>query len=718
MDSKIKVYHHESYNQLLDSYKTSNFADKARLEHMTEALFEGYDKQQLTQNTAANIQKIDQVRKDIALVDKQWQREKERGMVESFCLATALDYNIDAVADERPETEFNEDNPDLRGESKHKYKKTIIAEPKLYLFETLLNEELCNTELDDYIIHKYGDWACTNIYHNPFVQLVALITQVKVTAPKLETSEDFDYEEHVYCSPALLANYLQVLEIILNELDQLKEELELERGFALYCKVIPHAVFGELAMYDQQFEYEKNYYESTGYLGANDYDSSSDCSLEEESDPIREIPEEDIDEDARYATVSEVEDNECLASRTIANIWLQADDVPLLDQVDDEDVVLEDQHVGKSSQIDVRYLDSPSIHIDIVRMIRRAGVMSLTEHLIGEGLFCLREYIHAVLKKIILNGIEQKSGIVTDYDIHEVISTLKYGSLRMPGGILTYSTYYSEPSQDKYDSSDSEDEDDSVTLEDKDSDDDMSEDTADAEASNGDAEVDQDYSLVVTMVPVPESQFQADLMLEQNLRIDDANTVIGSSQFKCKFKSQCVIGLKCIMELRCPGIAELFENGDTFSLPSKIDITSFFAYLKYIYTGDTEHVSGMEDSASILTVLDTLYPLTEVPIDDLLTSGSHSDLTITIQNVDFKVHKAILSARSEFLRGLLNTNMEEASQTSIDMSENIPTTQPMQLALTYMYCDHVQLTLQDAIDLIPVADYLMLPRLSALCQLY
>jgi hypothetical protein len=65
-----------------------------------------------------------------------------------------------------------------------------------------------------------------------------------------------------------------------NELDQLKEDLEIERGFALYCKVIPHAVFGELAMYNhQQFEYEKNYSEST----ANDHDSSSDYGLEEDA---------------------------------------------------------------------------------------------------------------------------------------------------------------------------------------------------------------------------------------------------------------------------------------------------------------------------------------------------------------------------------------------------------------------------------------------------
>ncbi|RJE20545.1 BTB POZ domain protein [Aspergillus sclerotialis] len=71
---------------------------------------------------------------------------------------------------------------------------------------------------------------------------------------------------------------------------------------------------------------------------------------------------------------------------------------------------------------------------------------------------------------------------------------------------------------------------------------------------------------------------------------------------------------------------------------------------------------------------------------NLLTNGKYSDLTISCEGTDFKVHRAVICSQSTFFDAAVNSGFREAASSRIDLPEDDVDT--ITRVLTYCYLQH------------------------------
>ncbi|KAK5693752.1 hypothetical protein LTR17_025063 [Elasticomyces elasticus] len=72
-------------------------------------------------------------------------------------------------------------------------------------------------------------------------------------------------------------------------------------------------------------------------------------------------------------------------------------------------------------------------------------------------------------------------------------------------------------------------------------------------------------------------------------------------------------------------------------------------------------------------------------LQDLYTTGAHSDLTLVCGGRSFKIHKAVLHAQSSVFRTMLTGSFAEASLSSFPLPDDSPDS--LEVLLCYMYHD-------------------------------
>ncbi|KAK3636858.1 hypothetical protein LTR56_013969 [Elasticomyces elasticus] len=72
-------------------------------------------------------------------------------------------------------------------------------------------------------------------------------------------------------------------------------------------------------------------------------------------------------------------------------------------------------------------------------------------------------------------------------------------------------------------------------------------------------------------------------------------------------------------------------------------------------------------------------------LQDLYTTGAHSDLTLVCGGRSFKVHKAVLHAQSSVFRSMLTGGFAEANLSTVSLPDDSPDS--LEVLLYYMYHD-------------------------------
>ncbi len=576
---------------------------------------------------------------------------------------------------------------------------------------------------------------------------------------KQKTDEDAELvSENEKMSPALLASYIRVLKMILVQLEQIKTETD-PRQFSAWCRIIPHQVIGDFGVYDEAYYsdlHEEIYYRNEGYDSSSEEEESEPdtdeevemvMGVEDDQDEFAgdvnlEFYEEEEEEiqDGVFASKEEIEHVQSNIDIDIANRWLHIDTsetetVPIIyhdwhEKIDTEaGPALVD--ISGIESIDVRSqinepVDEelpPSLHLDILRVLRRSGVRGETPFAIAEGFFSLREYIYAVLKQVILQKLEQEDSTISQQDIEKAV--------QMVGRPL-----YSAASTIETTKAEQEDTDNSLTYYSSNEDEEESLPkccdypeqpfaTTDKFVKNYDhveLEQEQDLSFVVNMIPIPESTLEEDILSCVYIPEDIEQTSNAYTIYT--FAKKQVVALSAIVSIRCNSlptstVVNVQELVQTKMIDVEIDAETFYDYLRYLFSTNQEILFEHKNPHQ-LEILQTLFPLTEdttCDLDALLQDTKFTDLTLQINGHSFKVHKDILNARSEYFANMFGIGLSESAATELDLSDVIPSEQVGKLMLEYIYTDYVELNVESAIELLPVAHYFMLSRLTGLCEL-
>ena len=88
---------------------------------------------------------------------------------------------------------------------------------------------------------------------------------------------------------------------------------------------------------------------------------------------------------------------------------------------------------------------------------------------------------------------------------------------------------------------------------------------------------------------------------------------------------------------------------------------------------------------------------------DLMSDTTLSDFTFIVKSKEFKVHKAVLSARSPVLKIMFISNMKEAADNKTEITDIEPST--FEKLLDFIYCGKIPEDLDNyAMDLFVAAD--------------
>lgn len=99
--------------------------------------------------------------------------------------------------------------------------------------------------------------------------------------------------------------------------------------------------------------------------------------------------------------------------------------------------------------------------------------------------------------------------------------------------------------------------------------------------------------------------------------------------------------------------------------------------------------------------------------EKLLESGNFSDITITVGEKKFQVHKAIITSRSPVFEAMLKHDMKEKGENRIKITDI--TSEVMEEVLRFMYAAKVNNIENMANDLLFAAEKYSIPGLKELC---
>ena len=100
---------------------------------------------------------------------------------------------------------------------------------------------------------------------------------------------------------------------------------------------------------------------------------------------------------------------------------------------------------------------------------------------------------------------------------------------------------------------------------------------------------------------------------------------------------------------------------------------------------------------------------------DLYSTSELSDVTITCNGREFRAHSFVLAKGSPFFRAMLSSNFKEGQAGHKLALDTIPSV-VMEKILPYFYGAEVELSHDDLLDVLRVADMWMLDDLKKICQ--
>jgi ankyrin repeat protein len=132
------------------------------------------------------------------------------------------------------------------------------------------------------------------------------------------------------------------------------------------------------------------------------------------------------------------------------------------------------------------------------------------------------------------------------------------------------------------------------------------------------------------------------------------------------------------------------------------------ALLRFLYTDHVNVVQLLDDYRGFVKVAEKYAP-NHVPrlvaeylhtkvyeperlneeVLELLNSGAFADVTLTVNGTQFKAHKAVLVARSQFFRALLTGGLKESTQKEIDLGPDFCDPPEFQALLRFLYSKSV-----------------------------
>jgi hypothetical protein len=646
------------------------------------------------------------------------------------------------------------------------YDEPDVIRPNGFLFEVFLNPNLQDKNIDRDFIQTHGayQWTTNYQYHNPLLHLIEIILIGRLESDQLE--EGIEAEDSKRLSQALLANYLRFLKLMLDELDKVNE-CTFDREFSMWCRVIPHALLSDMAVIsDKAFLEEidmrkmnlattERYYDIgsdeivdyTGYSSEEtDDEEEIDLSQDEEEQVVDLITETNL----KFSTLAEIENTQCTITRDVVDRWLHVDyerdiAVPVIDQKWHDFVSLEDGYTNldcsEIETIDVRSQDQyeaiddtlpPSLHLDILRLARRAGIASTTPHAIAEMFLELREYIHDLLKQVIVQKVKDDDHVVTVDDITDATTFLDnhlqctmfgIGEVEEEGGDnLPDSTDLDVTNQVQ--NIQGEKEDYNIRA------------VEDVEwECEGEEDIDEDLGFNCTIIPVPQRSLADDILTCYRV---GSNIPATDAEITLKVDDSEVIALKSIIAVRCPtimshvisgqvDIQKLIESqkADAVMISNK----ALEMYVRFLYTGNIDEISVDDNNtdlyAQIVQLVDYLPIVTEnetnvldcLTLSSLISDHTYSDFVLKTNDTSFHLHRNIIGARSEYFAAMFTSNLADANTADFDVSDTISSPELLTLLMEYLYCNVVDLNVNQATELIAVAKYYMLERLVAMCEL-
>jgi hypothetical protein len=118
-----------------------------------------------------------------------------------------------------------------------------------------------------------------------------------------------------------------------------------------------------------------------------------------------------------------------------------------------------------------------------------------------------------------------------------------------------------------------------------------------------------------------------------------------------------------------------------------------------IYTASLTNLSN-EDAYNIRTKCNA-EPCSLVfkqHMNALLASGDNHDVTLTFGEKMIPAHRKILAARSEYFKTMFEGKMAESHQQNINIEEE-QECEPMRALLQYFYCDYIDLSKYNMLEL-------------------
>ena len=101
-------------------------------------------------------------------------------------------------------------------------------------------------------------------------------------------------------------------------------------------------------------------------------------------------------------------------------------------------------------------------------------------------------------------------------------------------------------------------------------------------------------------------------------------------------------------------------------------------------------------------------------LDILRNNDSFCDVTIAVEDKEFKAHRAVLAAASPFFLALLTSDMKESNEQLIKVDLEEATESVVEDALKYLYTGNVTIIEERAHNLLATANYLLLPGLKTM----
>ncbi|XP_054720619.1 speckle-type POZ protein-like [Uloborus diversus] len=101
--------------------------------------------------------------------------------------------------------------------------------------------------------------------------------------------------------------------------------------------------------------------------------------------------------------------------------------------------------------------------------------------------------------------------------------------------------------------------------------------------------------------------------------------------------------------------------------------------------------------------------------EELYNNGQFSDVTLKLDDEEFKAHKLVLSARSKVFAAMFEHDMKENRQDTVNLVQmKVETVRDM---LRYVYCGKIRdLSPAEALNLYVAADHYDLQELRAICR--